>query len=471
MSIVLETSSAAVEEDGTELVRVNQYTLQGKLGEGAYGVVLECEDDKHNKFAIKYVSKSLLKRQKEYTKVGRKMTVTTAFDDVKKEIAVMKKLSHPKLVQLIEVIDDPDNDKLFMVMELVNGGQVMEWNKDTKGFTSNPRLAKPGGTGHEMTEENAKLVVREVIKGLDYLHKSRVVHRDLKPQNLLLTGDRDQICVKIADFGVSHMFESLEQTGEGNEADKLTKVKGTYPFYAPECLEPTAFDGYKADIWALGINLYCFLSGKLPFYDDVPPTMFDMITNNPVDFGILINEFGCSNEVVALARRLLDKNPETRPGNARAVIDMNDPWLGEFSAAFTPIDLDLYTVASLKIFAQKWRRRAASNAMKRKEDELRKSMLSEHGSPAVSPKPSFERLGEVRAASDLPKVIDIPQGSPKPETSTSPVDVKPQLPANCTQMVPAVIDAPSTPVKTALRPVATPAGSPQKRPSKACVIS
>src|SRR5262245_18516676 len=152
MANVLETSSASVQEEGPDIIRVNQYLLHGKLGEGAYGVVLECEDDKQQRFALKYVSKSLLKRQKEYTKVGRKMTITTAFDDVKREIALMKKLHHPRIVSLYEVVDDPDNDKLFMIMELVNGGQVMEWNKETKGFTANARLLKSNGTGHEMSE-------------------------------------------------------------------------------------------------------------------------------------------------------------------------------------------------------------------------------------------------------------------------------------------------------------------------------
>ena len=141
---VVETSVANVLlQEGSEIAKVNQYTFLSKLGEGAYGVVIECEDDKHEKFALKYVSKSLLRRKKEYVKVGRKMHATTAFDDVKMEIALMKKLSHPKIVKLFEVVDDPENDYLFLVLELVRGGQVMDWDNSIKRFKANPRLLKP----------------------------------------------------------------------------------------------------------------------------------------------------------------------------------------------------------------------------------------------------------------------------------------------------------------------------------------
>ena len=125
----------------------------------------------------------------------------TAFDQVQKEIALMKKLNHPRLVTLYEVIDDESNDKLFMVIELVKGGQVMDWlGNEAQRYQAHSILKGNSveGGGTRMTEASAKLVVRDVTRGLRYLHEQGVIHRDLKPENILIGSDGR---AKIADFG------------------------------------------------------------------------------------------------------------------------------------------------------------------------------------------------------------------------------------------------------------------------------
>lgn len=349
-------------------------------------MVIEARNELTNEdVALKYVSKSLLKGQREYLKIGRKMTISTALDDVRREIALMKKLSHSRIVKLFEVVDDPESDRLFLVMELVKDGEVMSWDTEEKRFRANPRLIRvEGGSGFEMSEECARAVFRDVLIGLDYLHRVHVVHRDLKPQNFLLTRDT-AIRVKITDFGVSHVLSCLE-TGE---EEKLSRTKGTYPFLAPECMHATPFEGYKADVWALGVSLHCFLTGRLPYWHEGSLELFDIIQNQPVNF-YAVQSVPCSEGSVNILKRLMDKSVETRLGNARAVIDAHDEWLGEFvlqedvevdpvtdaelNAALTQTVLSVQTIANLKIFVQKWRNRATSTIAKKKQDELRRSI-------------------------------------------------------------------------------------------------
>ena len=109
----------------------------------------------------------------------------TALDSALREIAVMKRLRHPNVVQLIEVIDDPARDELYLVMELVTGGT----------------LAEPIAKGQVSSEATIVRWMRDVVLGLEHLHLSGVVHRDLKPENLLW--DKAAQRAKLADFGAA----------------------------------------------------------------------------------------------------------------------------------------------------------------------------------------------------------------------------------------------------------------------------
>jgi len=292
---LVETRTVSTEHNG-DYVQLNQYKLQGVVGQGSYGIVKLAyneEDDKN--YAMKILSKKKLKkkagifgRAAPHRKGSGGTKIKTAenpLDKVYREIAIMKKLDHPNVVKLVEVLDDPEDDQLYMVFELLECGEVLE-----------VPCEKPLG------EEAAWTGFRDVLLGLEYLHYQKIIHRDIKPSNLLRADSGE---VKIADLGVSNEFD-------GNDAF-LTSTVGTPAFTPPESLsqqpgEPP-YSGKLADIWSLGVTLYSLVFGKVPFYDDNILALYNKIRTHQVQFppGEEI-----SSELDDLIRRMLVKDPKER---------------------------------------------------------------------------------------------------------------------------------------------------------------
>jgi len=174
---------------------VNNYILLDPLGEGSYAEVRLCKEKSHNQlYAIKIMNKDLLKKKN----VGSN---STFMDDVKREIAIMKKLQHEHILQLYEVMDDPKVNKMYLVLEYMKNGDLMQM---TKG---NART----NTCEPLSDLKTWYVSRQVLLGLKYLHDNDIVHGDLKPQNLLVS---DTGVVKLADFGISKMVEKSSEVSE-----------------------------------------------------------------------------------------------------------------------------------------------------------------------------------------------------------------------------------------------------------------
>lgn len=192
----------------------------------------------------------------------------------------MKIVSHPNIVNLIEVIDDPDTDHFYMVLEYVEG----KWDCDGSG--------PPGGLG----EAIARKYLRDIVSGLMYLHSHNIVHMDIKPQNLLVTQNGT---VKIADFSVSQVFEG--------DNDELRRSPGTPVITAPECCLGLTYHGKAADTWAVGITLYCMIMGKFPFIGETLQETYDKIVNDPIYVPDDLNSQLCN-----LLEGLLCKDPDER---------------------------------------------------------------------------------------------------------------------------------------------------------------
>ncbi|NXW10429.1 KKCC1 kinase, partial [Fregetta grallaria] len=262
--------------DSEDCVQLNQYKLQNEIGK-----------------AMKVLSKKKLLKQYGFPRrppprgskasSGEQPKPMAPLDRVYQEIAILKKLDHVNIVKLIEVLDDPAEDNLYMVPLPLPNRPVMEVPSD-----------------QPFSEEQARLYFRDIVLGIEYLHYQKIIHRDIKPSNLLLGDDGH---VKIADFGVSNQFE-------GNDA-QLSSTAGTPAFMAPEAISDTgkSFSGKALDVWAMGITLYCFVYGKCPFIDEYILGLHNRIKNKPVEFP---EEAQISEELKELILHMLDKNPETR---------------------------------------------------------------------------------------------------------------------------------------------------------------
>ncbi|KAL1545413.1 CBL-interacting protein kinase 2 [Salvia divinorum] len=248
----------------TTLVR---YEFGKLLGQGTFAKVYHARDIKNDEsVAIKVIDKE------KTVKVGM-------MEQIKREISVMKRVRHPNVVQLCEVM--ATKAKIYFIMEFARGGEL--FNKVAKG---------------KMREDAARNTFQQLIRAVDFCHSRGVYHRDLKPENLLLDEHGN---LKISDFGLSALAETRQQDG------LLHTTCGTPAYVAPEVISRRGYDGAKADIWSCGVILYVLLSGHLPFHDSNLMEMYRKIGKA---------DFKCPNWVVPdacnLICKILDPNPNTR---------------------------------------------------------------------------------------------------------------------------------------------------------------
>jgi len=196
----------------------------------------------------------------------------------------------------------------IIVLELLNGGEVFD------------QIVKLGC----FTEQKAAKYIREVLVGLRALHDCGFVHRDLKPDNLLLSSPQDDAHVKITDFGLA----------KRTNGQSLYDACGTIMYLAPEMIINSRAgmnyerqDGYdnKVDIWATGVILFIMLCGFPPFYDEDQTQMLDDIIK--LEVGFPSPEWDeISDKTKNFVKRLLEKDPEKRPSAEQAI---KDAWIKE----------------------------------------------------------------------------------------------------------------------------------------------
>ncbi|KAF1837882.1 Pkinase-domain-containing protein [Decorospora gaudefroyi] len=297
------------EDDGSAQHRINQYLVKQEIGRGSFGAVHLAEDQYGQEYAVKEFSKSRLRKRAQSNLLRRPTTArrmralpagigfnsplhrhstteeNNAFELIREEIAIMKKLHHPNLVTLIEVLDDPEEDSLYMVMEMCKKGVVMQVGLEER--------ADP------YSEEQCRCWFRDMILGLEYLHGQGIIHRDIKPDNCLVTEDD---VLKIVDFGVSEMFDK-----EGEM--KTAKSAGSPAFMPPElCVAKHGHvSGKAADIWSMGCTIYCLLFGRIPFEKHGMIELYQAIRMDPVEF-----DRECNPELKELLQRLMEKDPKRR---------------------------------------------------------------------------------------------------------------------------------------------------------------
>ncbi|XP_039496615.1 calcium/calmodulin-dependent protein kinase type 1 isoform X2 [Drosophila santomea] len=219
-----------------------KYNLHGLLGTGAFSEVrlAESKDPPGEHFAVKIIDKKALKGKEE---------------SLENEIRVLRRLTHPNIVQLLETYED--KSKVYLVMELVTGGELFD------------RIVEKGS----YTEKDASHLIRQILEAVDYMHEQGVVHRDLKPENLLYYSPDEDSKIMISDFGLSKMEDS----------GIMATACGTPGYVAPEVLAQKPY-GKAVDVWSIGVISYILLCGYPPFYDENDANLFAQILKGDFEF-------------------------------------------------------------------------------------------------------------------------------------------------------------------------------------------
>ena len=298
------------------------YDLREELGSGMCGQVRRAINRQTgNVVAVKIIklskvsfAKAMHKQRRTHTskacQSAEDMNLFLLPQDIKAEAIILKSLSHPYIVKLYDVFVNLDSKCVYLVMELVKGGDLFD------RIVSQPE-------GH-FDETSARRIMRRLLAPVVYLHSRGIVHRDLKPENILcMSTDLNSNCgFKITDFGLAKQLTD----------DGLKTFCGTPQYFAPEVLSrrDTVMGrgryGKEADCWSLGVILYILLSGLPPFDYETAGDSFPTKARKDqwhVDFSDKPwkNVSSGAKELVSL---LLERNPTIRL-SARAAC--SHPWI------------------------------------------------------------------------------------------------------------------------------------------------
>lgn len=304
---------------------VSNYEIGKEIGSGAFGTVNIAEHrTSGDKVAVKCISKTRIQRQN----MGAQ---------VKKEITTMKKLDHPNIVGIKEVL--MSNSHLYLVLEYCGGGEL---------FT---KIATQG----KLSENVTKRYFKQIMDAVKFCHNRFVCHRDIKPENILLDAHDN---IKIADFGFASIMEpepGSDMGADGNDTNtrlstigedfenngpieplrdfvpasdtslppkpnkfrnlpskrmqKMSTMCGTTQYMAPEIVNRDSYRGDKADIWSCGIVLFVLLAGYLPFDSHDSEIVIRKIKAGLFEIPSFISDL--ARDVIT---KMLTPNPLFRPG-------------------------------------------------------------------------------------------------------------------------------------------------------------
>jgi len=225
-------------------------------------------------------------------KLIQKENLTSDADMIMNELQSLLQLDHPNVLKLNEFFED--DQALYLVTELAGGGDL-----------------------HDVAPSDIRRVFRQLMEGIAYCHDRGVVHRDLKTENCLLTGSREDLTsvknVKVIDFGLSALKKPKETRGSF-----LNQVIGTPYFMSPEIIDTSISDyGSKCDIWSAGVVLFVLLTSVHPFMveggldDNFNIELFRRILHDPYRQTPL-QDAGVSADACDLLSLMLVKKAEDR---------------------------------------------------------------------------------------------------------------------------------------------------------------
>ena len=246
---------------------VDEFNILGLIGRGGYSQVFRVE---HKRTKRIYALKAAFKIKKGKDRSERTRT----------EIKVLRKLKHPSIIRLKGYFEDDEN--IYLVLEYIPGQDC------SKFFKSN--LPK---------KNELKIIMKQLVEAVKYCHKEGIVHRDIKLENILVSGDSNNLKIKLIDFGLCGIKE--------NDDDIFSQSLGTVRYTAPEMLEGKGYN-QSIDIWGIGIVFFALLTGNYPFDATERENIFKRIKEKDIHY----SKYSLDRKEIKLLRLLLEKDPEKR---------------------------------------------------------------------------------------------------------------------------------------------------------------
>jgi len=248
------------------------FDVKGTLGKGKFGLVkLGIHKLTGRKVAIKIINKQGLTEQE--------MQLT------KTEIEILKIGQHPNIITLYDVIEN--EEKIYIIMEYCAGSDLFAYIEE-RNF--------------KLPEKHAAQIIRKLSSAVYYLHSFGIIHRDVKPENILMTDKTEYADIRLLDFGLSKIVR---------QGEKCTEPYGTLSYVSPEVLQDIPYDE-RCDLWSIGVITYLLLSGVLPFDDEnnikeiARKTVYEKTPFYPSLFQ------NVSKEAIDFVDKLLQKDPDKR---------------------------------------------------------------------------------------------------------------------------------------------------------------
>ena len=290
-----QTARVVIKEAGTTevdgLLQVNQYLFLQQIGRGSQGEVFLAYDAEAKKeVAVKVVQRPGPPVGPPSAALRSRLRKIDRLDLLRREIFIMKQCHHRNILALLEVIDDEENDEIYLVLQYAKRGAIV-------------KLDATGTANRTLDAAEVASVGRQLCAGLAYLHRHGIAHCDIKPENILVNDDGTPL---LCDFGVSRLFAAAAAASQDHSAGRgrpQGAVGSTFAFLPPEAMQlwagavartdhlsrsdnvdvasvastdspPPAGAGddaltiqlaaEEADVWALGLSLYVMLCGRLP---------------------------------------------------------------------------------------------------------------------------------------------------------------------------------------------------------------
>ncbi|KAL6520950.1 hypothetical protein OROGR_017519 [Orobanche gracilis] len=259
---------------------VGDYMMGKQIGAGSFSTVWHARHRVHGtEVAIKEIVTSRLNPKLQ--------------ESLKSEIFILKRINHPNIIRLHDMIEEPG--KIYIVLEYCKGGDLSIYIQQRQG-----RIPEETAK-HFMQQLDSFYNLNDAAEGLKVLRENNLIHRDLKPQNLLLSTDGGNSVLKIADFGFAR---SLQPRG-------LAETLCGSPLYmAPEIMQLQKYDA-KADLWSVGAILFQLVTGKTPFTGNNQIELLQNIIKS-TELQFPPKAIDLNPHCMDLCRKLLRRNPVER---------------------------------------------------------------------------------------------------------------------------------------------------------------